>query len=146
MATFKWATWTDRSTVLTTELNSLASSARSNAGTEVANQTNKDKYGIVELTVTFGSAPSAGALVNVYMVTAPDGTNYEDGSSSSDPGMHTHVATVALKATTSAQRVSSAMFPLKPLKTKFILENRTSQAFPSSGSQVKLYTGNEESA
>lgn len=141
----KWeATWVDRGTVLGTELNSLANDARTNAGTELANQTNLDRFGKVELTVTFGSAPSAGARVEIYMVTAPDGSNYEDGSSSVDPGAHTLVASIPVRATTAAQRLASRLFDLEPVKTKFILLNKTGQAFPSSGSVLKLFSTNEE--
>jgi len=138
------AAYVDRSTVLTTELNSLANLSRTNAGTEIANQTNLDQYGKVELNVTFGSAPSAGGFINVYMVNAPDGTNYEDGSSSADPGSHKLVAVIPVKAVTSAQRVTSRLFGLEPAKTKFIVENKSGQAFPSSGSTLKLYTANDE--
>ena len=106
----KWQSWNDRGSVLTTELNSLANSSRTNAGTEVSNQTNKDQWGKLELTVTFGTNPNATAYVEVCAVTAPDGTNYEDGSSSVDPGGHTVIAYIPVKATTSAQRLCSPPF------------------------------------
>lgn len=141
----KWeASWTSRSTVLTTELNSLGNGSRTNAGTELANQTNLDQYAKVELQVTFGSAPSAGGYVQIHMVTAPDGSNYEDGSSSVDPGLHTVVCSIPLRAVTSAQRLTSPVFALQPAKTKFILYNGSGQAFPSSGSTLTLYTDNDE--
>lgn len=140
----KWQSWSDRSNVLSTELNSLASGSRTNAGTELANQTNKDQFGKLEISVTFGSAPAAGGTLEIYMVTAPDGTNYEDGSSSVDPGAHTLIITIPVRNTTSAQRLMSRRFELDPAKTKFILRNNTNQSFPSSGSTLKLYTTNDE--
>lgn len=144
MATIKWsAAFTDRSTVLTTELNALANGSRTAAGTEISNQTNLDEFGKFELSVDFVSAPSAGAYVNVYMVTAPDATNYDDGSATVDPGQHTLIATIPVRADTAAQRLMSPLFMLIPAKTKFILENKTGQAFPASGSTLKLYTANE---
>lgn len=146
MSLFKWdSKWTDRSTVLTTELNSLANGSRTNAGTQIDNGSNLDQFGCVELQVTFGSNPSAGAYVAIYAVRAPDDSNYEDGSSSVDPGAHRLVATIPVRASTSAQRLSSQVFPMDPSKTKFILLNKTGQAFPSSGSTLKLYTNNDES-
>lgn len=138
------SSWTSRSTVLTTELNSLADASRTNAGTEVDNSTNLDQYGKLELSVTFGTNPSAGAYVEIHMVTAPGGTNYEDGSSSVDPGLHTVVCSIPVRATTSAQRLMSPMFTMQPAKTKFILLNKTGQSFPSSGSTLTLYTDNDE--
>lgn len=138
------AAWLSRSTVLTTQLNSLANAARSAAGTEIDNSVNQDQYGILEVLVTFGTAPSAGAYLQIHMVTAPNATNYEDGSDTVDPGIHTAVATIPVKALTSAQRVVSTMIQLKPGKTKFLLLNQSGQAFPASGSTVTLYTTNDE--
>lgn len=142
MATIKWAGYTDRSTVLTTELNALANAGRSAAGTEVDNGANLDMYGVLELSVTFGTAPSAGGYVEIYMVTAPDGTNYEDGSNTVDPGTHKLVDRIPVRAVTTAQRLSGRLIPLLPEKTKFLLYNGSGQAFPASGSTLTLYTTN----
>jgi len=141
----KWeGAWTSRGNVLTTELNSLADAARTNGGTAIANNTNLDQFGKLEVNVTFSVAPDAGATLLVYMITAPDGTNYEDGSSSVDPGSHTLVDVIPVKASTSAQILMSRMIPLQPAATKFIVSNSTGQAFPASGSTVELFTNNDE--
>ena len=148
MATIKWAGWTSRGTVLTTELNALANTGRSAAGTEVDNATNKDRWGKLELAVTFGGNTSAGSYVEIYMVTAPDGTNYEDGGDplvSLSPGAHKLVDRIPLRETT-AYRVTGRTIPLEPAKTRFLLLNASGQAFPASGSTVTLYTTNEESS
>lgn len=145
MATIKWAAYTDRGNVLTTELNALANAGRSAAGTEIDNATNKDRWGKFELNVTFGTAPSAGGYVEIYAVTAPDGTNYEDGSNTVDPGTHKLIDRIPVRAVTTAQRLTGRQFPLEPAKTKFLLLNASGQAFPASGSTLKLYTTNESS-
>ena len=142
MATEKWAAYTSRGNVLSTELNSLASAGRTAAGTEVDNGTNLDMFGVLELQVTFGTAPSAGGYVEIYMVTAPDGTNYEDGSNSVDPGTHKLIDRIPVRAVTTAQRLSGRVIPLLPEKTKFLLYNGSGQAFPASGSTLTLYTTN----
>lgn len=142
MATEKWAAYTSRGTVLGTELNSLANAGRSAAGTEIDNGTNLDMYGVLELRVTFGTAPSAGGYVEIYMVTAPDGTNYEDGSNTVDPGTHKFLDRIPVRAVTTAQRLSGRIFPMLPEKTKFLLYNGSGQAFPASGSTITLYTTN----
>ena len=142
MATEKWAAYTSRGNVLSTELNALANAGRSAAGTEVDNGTNLDMYGVLELQVTFGTAPSAGGYVEIYMVTAPDGTNYEDGSNTVDPGTHKLVDRIPVRAVTTAQRLSGRLIPLLPEKMKFLLYNGSGQAFPASGSTLKLYTTN----
>lgn len=146
-AAIKWdAPYNSRGNVLTTELNSLASGSRSAPGPSagIANQTNLDQYARVEFTITFGTAPDAGGFVNLHVVQALDGTNYEDGNSSTDPGSHTIVASIPVKPSTAAQRLVSRQFLIGPGPTKFILANRTSQAFPASGNVVELFTFNDE--
>lgn len=141
----KWeAVWTSRSTVLTTELNALAAAARTVVGTEIDNGTNLDQYGKLELSVDFVSAPTAGGYFQIHMVTAPGGTNYESGSDSIDPGTHTVVAVIPVIATTAAQLLMSPVFVMQPAKTKFLLLNSCSQAFPNTGSTLTLYTCNDE--
>jgi len=142
MATEKWDVFTSRSTVLTTELNALANAGRSAAGAEINNATNMDMYGQLELQVTFGTAPTAGGFVEIYMVNALDGTNYEDGSNTVDPGTHKLVDRIPVRAVTTAQRLNGRMLPLEPAKTKFLLVNGSGQAFPASGSTLTLYTTN----
>lgn len=147
MSTINWAAaLTSRGTVLGTELNSLANTSRSNAGTAIDNGTNLDEWGWLELQVTFGTNPSATAYLAIYMVMAPDGTNYADGSSSVAPGTDTLVAVIPVLASTSAQRKTVGPIRLPPTKFKLICENQTGQAFPASGSTVTLYTGNEKVA
>lgn len=141
----KWeAVWNSRGNVLSTELNSLGTGTRTAKGTEVDNGTNLDQFAKFEINVTFGTTPSAGGYVQLHMMTAPDGTNYDDGDASTDPGSHTVCAVIPVRATTSAQRLMSGVFPLQPCKTKFILLNQSGQAFPSSGSTVELFTSNDE--
>jgi len=147
MATIKWAgAPTSRSTVLTTELNSLANGSRTNAGSEIDNSSNLDTYGFLKLAVTFGTNPSAGAYVEIHMLMALDGTNYPDGSSSVDPGVDTTILTIPILASTSAQSKQVGPFLLPPSKVKFILVNATGQAFPASGSTLTLYTQNQSVA
>lgn len=142
MAAEKWQANTSRGNVLSTELNALANAGRSAAGTEIDNGTNLDVFGRLVLQVTFGTAPVAGGYVEIYMVTAPDGTNYEDGSNSVDPGTHKLIDRIPVRAVTTAQRLSGRMIPLLPEKTKFLLYNGSGQAFPASGSTLALYTTN----
>lgn len=142
MATEKWAAYTSRGNVLSTELNSLADGSRTAAGTEVDNSTNKDVFGRLALSVTFDTAPSAGGYVEIYAVNALDGTNYEDGSNSVDPGTHKLLDRIPLRSVTTEQRLTGRRFEFDPSKTKFLLYNGSGQAFPASGSTLTLYTTN----
>lgn len=142
--TTKWSTPTDRGSVLTTELNSLANGSYSAVGSEVDNATNKDLYGDFELNVTFGSAPSAGGYIGLYLIPALDGTNYADGGSSVAPPATSWIGNFPLRAVTTAQRVTITGVSLPPSKFKVVAYNGSGQAFPSSGSTVDLYTSNVE--
>ncbi len=112
MATVKWAAAaTTRGTVLTTQLNSLANNARSAAGTEIDNGTNLDTHAVLELDVTFGSAPTATLpIVNFYLVKAIDGTQYADGSASADPGPETKIIDLTVNKVTTAQNKQTVIF------------------------------------
>lgn len=142
MAQFRWnASWTDRGNVLSSaELSALANNTRTGPGTEIANQTNLNQYGKLELNVASCTAFNAGATTNIFMLTAPDGTNYEAGSSSVNPLIHTLTAIIPLTSSTDLQRRMSRVFPLQPAKTKFMLENKTGQTFISTGIFLKLYS------
>lgn len=133
-----------RGNVLSTELNNLADGSRTNAGAEIDNSANHDTYGVLEMNVTFGTAPDGDASLIVYMVAAPDGTNYAQGGASVDPGPDAMVTSIKINASTSAQRKVSKPFLIPPSKVKFIVENQTGQAFPGSSSTVELFTFNEE--
>lgn len=143
----QWEASVSEGNVLSTELNSLAAAARTNAGTEFDNTPgsgNNASRGRLRLAVDFASAPAAGGYVAVYRVDALDGTNYPDGSSSVDPGAHAWVCNIPVRADTAAQVLDSPEIPLGPWKQKFILENKTSQPFPASGSTLALWTYREE--
>lgn len=142
----QWEPWTDRGTVLGTELNALSSGGRSNAGTEFDNEAARDMWGRFRLSVDFVSAPGAGAYVAVYAVHClPGGSTYADGSSSVAPGDHALVCTIPLRADTAAQVIDSKPVRLLPFKTKFLLANMSNgQAFPASGSTLNLITGCRE--
>jgi hypothetical protein len=64
--------------VMTTELDGLANNARAISGA-VDNTADLDFWDDVELVVTYGTAPSAGGTVELYLVESVDGTNYGDG-------------------------------------------------------------------
>lgn len=141
--------------VLTTELNSLASSAASALGTEYDNTDAGGAYFEIaagELAVNFGSAPTANTECRLYLAIAVDGTNYSDittGASEEVTGLE-YVGSFLVKNATGTQRRALQMpygrYPLPALKLKFALLNETNQAFPASGSTVKLVMQRVKSA
>jgi hypothetical protein len=130
--------------LLTTQLNSLANEAFSDAGAEYDNASNLFRFGDFEIDVTYGTNPAADGYVALHLVKALDGTNYEDGSSSLDPSNTTWVGAVNVQATTSAQKVTLTGVPLPPFKFKAILQNVAGQAMAASGNTVTLYPYVEE--
>ncbi len=130
-------------TLASTELNSLANNAGA-LGAEYDNATNLYMYGVFELNVTFGTNPTAGNTVDLYIIPAPDGTNYDDnttGASGAAP-ITTYVGGFPLRAVTTAQKVplglGLTLVNLPPTKFKAFLLNKSGQAFPASGSTVKM--------
>jgi hypothetical protein len=133
-------------TVLSTELNALANGSYTAQGTLLDNTTIVDRLARAELLVTFGSSPTAGAICDLYMVVSLDGTNYPDGSATKIPPGATKVGSFQVNATTDAQRIHTAPFQLGgPYKHKFLLRNRSGQAFPASGSTVTVTSHNRQS-
>ena len=130
-------------TVASTELNSLANAALA-LGAEYDNSSGLYLYGLFELNVTFGSNPTAGNTVDLYLIPAPDGTNYDDavtGASGTAP-ITTYVGGFPLRAVTTAQKVplglGLTLVNLPPTKFKAFIVNKSGVAFPSSGSTVKM--------
>ena len=137
-------------TVLSTELNSLANAAAA-LGTEYDNSSNLYLWAMFELSVQFGSSPTAGNTVDLYIIPAPDGTNYDDnttGASGAAPST-SYVGGFPLRAVTSAQKVPLGVarrIDLPPTKFKVFVVNGSGQAFPSSGSTVKMVPYRYQSA
>lgn len=148
MATEKYTAATDRSTIMTTELNALGNGDYSAVGPAIDNSVNLDVWAVAELVVDFVSAPNFGSICQLYMVISRDGTNYEQGGNTASSVLPPETALVAsfqLEDTTAAQRVMSNPFRLRgPHKHKPILRNRSGQAFPAAGSTVSLSTFNRD--
>lgn len=130
-------------TLMSTELNSLANGSNKLASSGYDNGANLYLYGLFECNVTFGTNPTAGNLINLYLVPAPDGTNYDDGTDSIVPPSTFYVGGFPVRAVTTAQKiglglVAQALIPLPPVLFKPLLINNSGQAFPASGSTLKM--------
>jgi len=135
MATVSLKAYRAITTVLSTGLNSLANGTNSAASSAYDNTSNLDPLVDIELNLTVqGSARSAGATVDVYMVTRLDGTNFPDINETTAE----LVASFVLDAATTARRAVIRDIALPPEQVEFFLRNRTGQAFNASGSTVKI--------
>jgi hypothetical protein len=91
----------------------------------------------LELVVTFSVAPTANTGASLWLLGAPDGTNYEDGSSSVTPAKLPNVV-FPVRAVTTAQRIVRRAW-LPPALMKPLLKNDgTGQAFAASGNTLKI--------
>lgn len=138
MSTIQLAAYRGLTTVMTTELNSLGASTGKAIGPAVDNSVNLDLFDDLELTVTFASAPTAGTVVEVYLLPSLDGgSTYPDGSTSVLPQASLFVGGFAVRAVTTAQRMMVRGVALPPGVFKYLVQNTTNQAFPASGSTLE---------
>jgi hypothetical protein len=138
MASVTWETSTI-STVISTGMNSLANEGNA-ISSEINNSAGLYLFNDVELSLnTFGSTPSAGAVVELYIVSALDGTNYEDGDASIDPPVVNLVGVFNIRAATAAQKHTLRQIPIPPAKYKYVVINKTGQTFNASTNTLKVF-------
>ena len=135
-------------TLLTTALDSLANAAISAASTAFANSgsANRHLFGTFELVVSFGTAPSAGKTVDLYLLPTLDGTNFVDGGGSAAPGGASYVGSFVVRGVTGAQRLALPNLPLPATDFKALLINNAGQTFAASGNTLKLVAHSYETA
>lgn len=132
MSTLKWSAGTIQ-TLLTTELNSLTDGSISSASAAYDNTSGLYMFADFQVDVTFGSNPTAGSPLTLYLLPSLDGTNYEKTGVSGAV-----VAGWQLEATTSQQLLVARGIVLPPTKFKVQLKNNSGVTTPSSGSTVKM--------
>jgi hypothetical protein len=121
--------------VMTTELDGLANNARAISGA-IDNTVELDFWD-VELVVTYGTAPSTGGTVELYLVESVDGTNYGDGDDAVAPPATALVGVFPLRAVTTAQRIMLRGVMVPPLNFKYVVTNKAGQAMAASGNTLK---------
>lgn len=99
-----------------------------------------DLFADLELAVDFVTAPTAGSVVEVYLLPSIDGTVYPDGSTSILPQSSLYVGGFAVRNTTAAQVMVLRGVALPPGSYKYLVQNTTNQAFPATGSTLRQNT------
>lgn len=140
MALQKHTAVTSPTTLLSTELNALASGSRTNASSAVDNDNASNRYlfAAFELAVTFSSTPLSGKTVDLYILPSIDGTNYADGSSSVNPSSAQYAGSFPVRAVATAQRLLLYNVALPPTDFKVLLINNAGQTMAASGNTLKL--------
>jgi hypothetical protein len=132
--THQLATGASRSTGLDTQtLNTVCHIASS----EIDNATNKDELLDIVMLITLAATPVAGAPIQVSILYAMDGTNYEDGipatndgtaAASPVPNPNALVDSHGVLASANAQKWTIRDIPLLPYKFKIVVYNGTSKS------------------
>lgn len=141
MAELLWSAPTNVSAPVSAQ---TVNAAAGSLGSEYDNETNKKQFVSLELNFQHGSAPVANAPWFVYILYAQDGTNYEDGGASVQPGK-LPVATFPARAVTTAQRVTISGIPILPFKFKPLVWNGTAQNSSSNAVTLNMEVfGNDD--
>ena len=136
MATLKHATYGTFTTYLSSGLDALADAGKV-LGTEIDNTAALDLYYDFELNVTFGSSPTLGNPVDLYVIPAIGGTDYADGSSTVEPAESLRVGSFDVRNVNTAQRLALLNILVPPAKFKVLIRNSAGQAFSASGHTLK---------
>ena len=152
MATnFLWGTRQSATTLLTTELNSLATANGSAASSAIDLTASGWQLGDLELYIASSSlAFTSTSYVDVYFVTSSDGTNYPKYTSGSSWKLaigNYHAASIAIHpATLSSEAIYEVCREVRIPSAKFkvVLVNNTGVTLPSSGNTLKLYPTPEQ--
>lgn len=144
MAVIKQLKYETIHNLATTELNALASLARAVGPVKGSDSTDANLLGDATINVTFAVAPVVDTLIDLYLVRATDGTNYEDGSSTVIPGVDSYVGSFQVRAVTTAQIIVIRDILIPPGLYKAIIWNNTAQAFPATGTTVTMREHNRQ--
>lgn len=120
MATTKWTAPTNVSTGITG--NTINDGAGA-LGSEYDNETNLNTFAAIELTTDHASSPAGGVFL-VYFIVSLDGTNYEEGGTSTQPSRPPDVV-IHPSSSTAAQEITVRDIPIPPFKFKPLVWNDT---------------------
>jgi hypothetical protein len=131
-----------QATLLSTELNSLATNTNSAAGSAYNNTIGGgagDGYTLcdVELSCTFGANPTANTGISLWFLSTQDGTNYEDGSATVTPGRPPDVVLPVTAGQTGTRTIRRAMLPWGNFKA-LARNDGTGQTTAASGGTIKV--------
>ena len=135
MAAIKYtATMDSATTLLSTELNSLATGSTTSLSSAYDNDGSGKHWthANFELYIDFTSAPTAGKAVDLYIVGTVDGTNYGAVSNTN------YVGSFAVLNSASAMRLFIYGVPIPSCDFKVALISNSGQTTESSGNTLKM--------
>lgn len=144
MATEKWSAFTATAVTVINgadvapTLKNLANAAQK-CGAEIDNTSDLSIYADFELLWRLQSAPTAGAVISLYLVPTLDGSTYSDGADDSTaPAAHFLVGVFINRAVATAQRDEIRGVLLGPGKYKPVIVNSSGQAMTNTDNENLL--------
>ncbi|MCC6483366.1 MAG: hypothetical protein IT209_00840 [Armatimonadetes bacterium] len=135
MAIIKWSSYGSYTAAFSAgDLKNKSNTARVLSGA-IDNSSDCNRWIDLTCAAKYGTAPSAGGYVAVYLIPAVDGTNYADGDASVLPQASLLLAVFALKASTSQQLLASTRIMIPPCKFKLLWENQAGQTSTNTDSE-----------
>lgn len=111
---------------------------------EIDNSVNLDRWADFELQIDFDSTPPiANNVIEMYILTACDGTNYEDGDATPIDPAKAPVGLFAVRAVLTAQRQVLTGVLLPPTKFKILLKSEVDQSSSTDSTTLKMWSYNE---
>lgn len=132
MATVKWVAPEAIASALTTDLNSLGNGSVSAASAAIDNETGLYQYISLELYLA-SLNPTGTPIVQVYLISTLDATNYDDTT----PPTFCLLTTFDLATGSATKRRTRWNIPIPPLSFKLLVKNGSGVAFASSGNTLK---------
>lgn len=142
MATVSWSTPGSADTLASTELNSLADAAGA-IGAEIDNSSDKKLYMDVELALNSATGSGADAYAGLYLIPAPDGTNYPTppgATGAQVPPQYWVGSFLGVDQGGTARQITRSMLrkiEIPPTKFKMVLVNQLGAALPASSNTLK---------
>lgn len=118
--------WTAPTNISTGITGNTVNTGAGALSSEYNNESNRRRFLAIELTMDHGSAPTVNREWLVYVLYALDGTNYEDGGTSTQPKKNP-AAAFPVRADTNTLITSAVDIPIAPFKFKLLVWNDTDQ-------------------
>lgn len=140
----RWATPNNSTgtTVMTTELNSLANGAYAISSAAYDNTSLLDLFADFDVQLAYTTtAPTVGAKVaEIYALPSIDGTNFATVDASNVPQKSLLIGTVEtrLPSTSVVEHLIIPGVPLPPRKFKTVLKNTSGQTLKATGNQISI--------
>ncbi len=131
-------------TMLTTQLDSLASAGKTVVSSLYDNRTNLFFWADFEGVLASAITPSGSLTWEIFAIPTIDGTNYADGGASVVPSADCLLGTLKFQAVSGAQRVVALRLPIPPHAFKIMVRNNLGGTLASSGNTVKMLPYDEK--